>query len=82
MTAPLISRVDTLIKLEYSRNGGILSCLLRQLALRSPGRAIAPMACRRQKRIASSSGSSTTLSCSLGSVREITAVAGSVWLML
>jgi hypothetical protein len=29
-----------------------------------------------------SSGSKTTLSCSLGSVREMTAVAGSVWLML
>ena len=34
------------------------------------------------RRIASSWGSKTTLSCSLGSVREMTAVAGSVWLML
>jgi hypothetical protein len=32
--------------------------------------------------IASSSGNNTTLSCSLGSVREITAVQGSVWLIL
>jgi aconitase A len=32
MTAPLISRIDTLDELEYFPNGGILSYLLRQLA--------------------------------------------------
>ena len=60
--------------------------LLRAAAargVREPGLArLSPTARRRQRWMASSSGSRTTLSCSLGSVRETTAVAGSVWLRL
>jgi hypothetical protein len=43
---------------------------------------VSPNRRRLQKWIASSSGSNTTLSCSLGSVREMTATQGSVWLRL
>jgi aconitate hydratase len=32
LTVPLVCRIDTLDELEYFRNGGILSYVLRQLA--------------------------------------------------